>query len=31
MQEILGMSDDDIAKTFIDRNRKKDYQLYKRR
>jgi hypothetical protein len=27
--EILGMSDDDIAKTFIDRNRKKDLQFIK--
>ena len=27
--EILGMSDDEISKTFIDRNRKKDFQYIK--
>ena len=27
--EILGMSDDDIGKTFIDRGRKKDLQFIK--
>jgi len=27
--EVLGMSNDDISKTFIDRNRKKDFQYIK--
>ena len=29
--EILGMSDDEISKTFIDRNRRKDFSIHKSR